>query len=92
MMVGYLIVNYMNAVNRGKISFLLALLRHIVLIIPIMLIMNAVWGLNGLVWSQLVADFLNAGIAIGIYRRVDRYITGVIDDSGRAGGREDVHL
>ena len=72
MMIGYHIVNYMNAVGQGKISFLLALIRHIVLIIPIMIAMNAIWGLNGLIWSQLVADFLNAVIAFIIFRRIDR--------------------
>ena len=71
MMIGYHIVNYMNAVDRGKVSFLLALIRHILLIIPIMILMNRIWGLNGLIWSQLVADFLNAVIAFIIFRRVD---------------------
>ena len=74
MMIGYHIVNYMNAVDKGKVSFLLALIRHIVLIIPIMIAMNAIWGLNGLIWSQLVADFLNAVIAFIIFRRVDSSI------------------
>jgi len=74
MMIGYHIVNYMNAVDRGKISFLLALIRHIILIIPIMIGMNLIWGLNGLIWSQLVADFLNAVVAYIIFRRVDSNI------------------
>ena len=72
MMIGYHIVNYMNAVNQGKISFLLALIRHIVLIIPLMLLMNALWGLRGLTWSQAAADFLNAVVALTICKRVDR--------------------
>ena len=71
MMIGYHIVNCMNAVNRGKVSFLLTLIRHIALIIPIMLVMNRVWGLDGLIWSQLVADAVNAAIASVIFSRVD---------------------
>lgn len=74
MMIGYHIVNYMNAVNQGKISFLLALIRHIALIIPIMLVMNRVWGLDGLIWSQLVADAVNAVIASVIFSRVNKQI------------------
>ena len=74
MMIGYHIVNYMNAVDKGKVSFLLAVLRHIILIIPIMIGMNLIWGLNGLIWSQLVADFLNAVIAFIIFRRIDSNI------------------
>jgi len=71
MMTGYHIVNYMNAVNQGKVSFLLAIIRHILLIVPITILMNIIWGLDGLTWAQLVADFLNAGIALIICRRVD---------------------
>jgi Na+-driven multidrug efflux pump len=72
MMIGYHIVNYMNAIGKGKISFLLAILRHLVLIVPIMLLMNAVWKLDGLVWSQLAADFLNAGIALLLLQKVEK--------------------
>ena len=71
MMIGYHIVNYMNAVNQGKISFLLAIIRHILLIIPVAILMNRLWGLTGLTWAQLAADFLNAVIAMGIFARVD---------------------
>ena len=71
MMIGYHIVNYMNAVNKGPVSFLLAIIRHIVLLIPIMLIMNAVWGFEGLIWSQLVADVLNSIVSMLIYKKHD---------------------
>ncbi len=74
MMIGYHIVNYMNAVDKGKVSFLLALVRHIALIIPVMLAMDRLWGLTGLTWSQLTADLLNAVIACLVFRRVDRGI------------------
>jgi len=36
--------------------------------------MNLIWGLTGLIWSQPMADFLNAVIAIIIFRRVDSNI------------------
>lgn len=71
MMIGYHIVNYMNAVNQGKVSFLLTLIRHIALMIPIMLVMNRAWGLDGLIWSQLAADAVNAAIASVIFARAD---------------------
>ncbi len=74
MMVGNHIVNYMNAINKGQVSFILAIIRHLVLIVPIMLIMNSVWGMDGLIWSQLVADVLNTIVAIGIYMKVNRSI------------------
>lgn len=70
MMIGYHIVNYMNAVDRGKISFLQSLIRHLVLIIPLLLILNRLFGPDGLIWAQRVADVINAGIAIVFYRNV----------------------
>lgn len=74
MLIGYHIVNYMNAVNRGKVSFLLSLIRHIALIIPVMLAMNALWGLTGLTWSQLTADLIHTAIACCVFQKVDRQI------------------
>ena len=50
------------------------MIRHIVLIIPIMIGMNLIWGLTGLIWSQPVADFLNAVIAFVIFRQIDSNI------------------
>ena len=67
MMVGYHVINYMNAIGKGKISFLLAFVRHVVLIIPILLIFNHAFGLSGLIWSQIVADFINAINAFVIF-------------------------
>ena len=73
MLIGYHIVNFMNAVGKGKISFILAIIRHLVLIIPIALIMNAVWHLTGLVLSQVVADAINVIIASIIFYKTDIY-------------------
>ena len=71
MMIGYHVVNYMNAINQGKVSFLLAIIRHVILIIPIMLIMNYIWGINGLMWSQVIADVINAIVALLSMRIID---------------------
>ncbi len=60
----------MNAVGKGKISFLLTFVRHIVLIIPIMLVMNRLWGINGMIWSLPVADLINAVIACLVFGKV----------------------
>ncbi|MBQ7488069.1 MAG: MATE family efflux transporter [Clostridia bacterium] len=74
MLIGFHILNFMNAINKGKVSFLMALIRHIVLIIPIMLIMNHFWGLTGLVWAQLTADALNAVVSLIYFNRISRSI------------------
>ena len=67
MMIGYQVVNFMNAVDKGKLSFLLAIIRHIVLIIPIAVLMNSIMKLNGLVMSQLVADIINTVISMILF-------------------------
>ena len=59
--------NLRDAVDKGKLSFLLAIIRHIVPIIPIAIIMNSIMGLNGLIMSQLVADILNTIIAMTLF-------------------------
>ena len=74
MLIGYHIVNFMNAVDRGKVSFLLAVVRHLVLIVPLLLIMNAVFGLSGLIWAQLIADVLNAVVSVIIFSKVKAQI------------------
>lgn len=74
MMAGYLIVNYMNAVNRGPVSFILAIIRHVVLIIPVLLIMNALLHMSGLIWSQLVADVINTFVAAAFFFKVQSEI------------------
>ena len=66
MMAGYHVVNYMNAINKGKFSFFLAILRHVILIIPILLLMNMIWGFGGLLWSPLVADVVNTAVTLFI--------------------------
>jgi|GEM_PF-5358915 len=35
--------------------------------IPLMLIINLMWGINGLIWAQPVADIINAGFSIVIF-------------------------
>jgi len=74
MMIGYVITNYMNAIGKGKTSFLLALIRHLILIIPIMIVMNLIWKINGFIWSEIVADMLNAIVAFIIFKYVNKNI------------------
>ena len=74
MVIGNFIVHYMNAVGKGKVSFVLAVIRHLVLILPVMIVMNIIFGLKGLVWSQLASDVINTAIALMIFLRVEKTI------------------
>lgn len=71
MLLGYHVVNFMNAVGQGRVSFLLAIIRHLALIIPLLLLMNRLFGLDGLIWAQLAADAINAAIAHAFYRKLN---------------------
>lgn len=75
MFLSFNMVNYMQAVNRGRISFLLAVIRQLCLNIPILFLLEALFGMNGIIWTQLTADIFNVIISYIIYARVRRQIT-----------------
>ena len=74
MFLSFNMVHFMQAVNRGRESFLLATIRQIGLNIPILFLMNALFGMMGIVWTQAIADILNVTISYVIYGRVIRKI------------------
>lgn len=67
MFLSFHMVHFMQAVDRGKVSFQLAVIRQICLNIPILFLMNSLWGMSGIVWTQLVADIINVIISYIIY-------------------------
>ncbi len=70
MFLSFHMVHFMQAVDKGKISFLLAVIRQLCLNIPIVLIMNALFGMAGIVWTQMTADAINVVFSYVIYHRV----------------------
>ncbi len=69
MFLSFHMVHFMQAVDRGKVSFELAIIRQLCLNIPILFIMNYLFGMTGIVWTQLLADFINVIISYIIYNR-----------------------
>ena len=74
MAIGFVIINYTQAINHGKESFLLTVTRHLVLSIPLMLILNFTLGLSALSWSQLIADIVQTLISILVFAIVRKNI------------------
>lgn len=72
MFLSFHMVYLMQAVKKGKYAFLLAFIRQLCLNIPMLLLLNALFGMEGLVWSQVSADILNVTISYLIYFRVRR--------------------
>ena len=70
MFLSFHMVHFMQAVDRGKVSFLLAVIRQLCLNIPLLFFLNMFFGMNGIVWTQLTADFINVAISYVIYARL----------------------
>ena len=70
MFLSFHMVHFMQAIGEGKISFYLPVIRQLCLNIPILLVLNAILGMTGIVWTQLSADVINVIISYIIYVKV----------------------
>jgi Na+-driven multidrug efflux pump len=52
----------------GKQSLILSSLRQGVVNIPLLFVMNAAFGLYGIVWTQLISDVITAVVSYALYR------------------------
>lgn len=76
MFLSFHMVHFMQAVDRGKISFYLAVIRQLCLNIPIVILMNYLLGMTGIVWTQMTADIINVIVSYIIYSKTIGKITG----------------
>lgn len=60
----------LQAMGKGKQSLLLSACRQGIINIPLLFMMNYLFGLYGLVWTQLLADGITMCIAFALYRSV----------------------
>ena len=58
-----------QAMGMGKQSLILSSMRQGLVNIPLMLIMNAIFGLLGVVWTQLLADSITGAISYIVYKK-----------------------
>ncbi len=58
-----------NSYVRGKEALFLGVVRWAVLNIPMLFILNSIFGMYGLVWAQLIADVLNVILSLFVHRR-----------------------
>lgn len=70
MFLSFHMVHFMQAVGRGKVSFQLAVIRQLCLNIPILFLMDRLFGMSGIVWTQLIADVINVAVSYVIYARL----------------------
>ncbi len=57
-----------QAMGYGKQALILSCLRQGVVNIPLLFVMNHIFGLYGIVWTQLISDIITGIISYAIYR------------------------
>ena len=70
MFLSFHVVHFMQAVNRGKTSLGLAVIRQLCLNIPILILLDHIFGMTGVVWTQTVADTINVVISYLIFHSI----------------------
>ena len=63
-------VHFTQAIGRGRDSFILAVIRQLVFNIPLLFLLNHLFGVQGIVWTQLCADLLTVTVSYMIYFRI----------------------
>ena len=70
--IDFLVVGVFQALGMGKMALLFAILRKIVLEIPLLFILNTIWPLYGLAYAQFGAEMVLATAAIFMLLRIFR--------------------
>ena len=72
MFLSFIYVHFFQAVGRGDYALLLVVLRWLAVNIPMLFLLDALFGMYGIVWSQLVSDTIVALLSWLIYRHFRR--------------------
>lgn len=70
--VDFLVVGVFQALGMGENALIFAILRKIVLEIPLLILMNCVYPLYGLPWAQVITEAVLAVAALIMLRRIFR--------------------
>ena len=66
----YVLINTLQAMGAATPALIINLSRQGIIFIPALFILQAVVGINGLIWAQPVTDLLSIGLAAILYIRV----------------------
>lgn len=69
MFLSFFTVHLFQAFGMGNKALFLGVMRWIVFNIPMLFLLNSVFGMFGIVWSQLTADTLTVLLSYYVYRR-----------------------
>lgn len=70
------LVNLFQAVGKGDTALFLAVVRWAVFNIPMLFLFNAIFGMYGIVWTQVTADICTVIVSFYVYHRFVKSITG----------------
>ena len=70
MFLSFHMVYLMQSMQKGGMSLLLAFVRQIILNIPAMILLDHFYGMNGMIWSQVLADAVNVAFSYVMYAYV----------------------
>lgn len=82
MFLSFFTVYVFQAFGRGRISLFLGVTRWLVFNIPMLLLLNAVIGMYGIVWSQVTADTLTVILSFYVYRKYRPAVEGRKETDG----------
>ena len=68
MFLSFFTVYLFQAFGKGRVSLFLGVTRWLVFNIPMLFVLNAVFGMFGIVWSQVTADILTVLLSFWVYR------------------------
>ena len=69
MFISFFTVYLFQALGRGGVATALGIMRWLGFNIPMLYILNSLFGMQGLVWSQVTADSLNVALSLLAYFR-----------------------
>ena len=72
MFLSFIYVHFFQAVGRGDYALFLAVMRWAMINIPMLFLLNALFGMYGIVWSQFVSDVIVASVSWLVYRHFRR--------------------
>lgn len=69
MFLSFFTVYLFQAFGKGRVSLFLGVTRWLVFNIPMLFLLNAIFGMFGIVWSQVTADTLTVLLSFYVYRK-----------------------
>jgi putative MATE family efflux protein len=72
-LVGFQIIcsNYFQSIGKAKISLFLTLLRQVFILLPLLMILSKIWGMDGIWTAGAVSDFISTCI-VYVFFRIER--------------------